>query len=66
MTPFAHAKDAGAKAKRVTIASVCKVATAPSDSIVVCLWALTGLIGTFLLAGYVGSANLAAFLAAAG
>jgi hypothetical protein len=66
MTTFPYAQDIATKAKRVTIGSVCKVAAVPADFTVVCLWALTGLIMTALVAACVGSIDFADFLAAAG
>jgi hypothetical protein len=65
MTPFPHAQDTGTKAKPVTIGWVGKGATS-ADFIVVCLWALIGLIATFMLVACVGSVDFANFLAAAG
>jgi hypothetical protein len=66
MTTFPYAQETAIKAKRVTIGSVCKVAAVPADFIVVCLWALTGLMLTALFAACVGSIDFADFLAAAG
>jgi hypothetical protein len=66
MTAFPYARDTGTKAKPVTIGWVGKGAAVPADFIVVCLWALIGLIATFMLVACVGSVDFAIFLAAAG
>jgi hypothetical protein len=66
MTTLPYAQDTRTKATGVTIGSVCKVTTVPADFIVVCLWALTGLMVTALVVACVGSVDFADFLAAAG
>jgi hypothetical protein len=66
MTTLAHTQPTGANAKRVTISSASKIAVAPPDLTVVCLWALTGLVVTALVAAWVGSEDFAGFLGAAG
>jgi hypothetical protein len=38
----------------------------PADFIAVCLWAITGLVATALVAAFDSSADIASFLAAAG
>jgi hypothetical protein len=66
MTTLPYAQDTRTNAKRVTIGSVCKVTGVPADFIVVCLWALTGLMVTTLVVACVGSLDFADFLAVAG
>jgi hypothetical protein len=66
MTTLPYAQDIGTKAKRVTIVSVCKLTAVPADFIIVCLWALTGLMVTALVVACVGGVDFADFLAPAG
>jgi hypothetical protein len=66
MTPFPYAQGTGTKAKPVTIGWVGKGAAVAVDFSVVCLWALIGLIATFVLVACVGSVDFADFLVAAG
>lgn len=66
MTTLPYAEGADPKAERVTPDLVRKVAVMPAYLTIVCLWSLTGLILTGLIAVYVGSVDFAAFLAPAG
>ena len=66
MTTLPYAQDTSTNAKRVTIGSVRKVAAVSADLTVACLWALTGLMVTALVAAYVGSPDFVGLLAAAG